>query len=422
MKFALNFAACFRMIRREENRGKKGVKKLQLQKMILGVSFVCICGLVGGCSKKGEVVPESETVVNETETEECITEECTTEEIIEQTEEKTVIKGTFNDICGYAGYYITEVTNDTESRTTYYVEEDGESTVFAYSYGSKREDYIVDTDGDGINELICSVMVSEDMPWTDIYRREGSRILKGDALELLYHDFEYMSVGARYAIYRPEENIIEAYYCKDDMEDYVCKKYEIDYEKIWDWTEVYNSEEAFVDPAQFSDGILNTLEMSVGEGRMLTLQVIGKRQTDSDRFGVRQIDVYDGEKIIQQIWMKEAIDTDGVDGIEEGYTECWNVKRAVYLRDVNFDGYLDLEVYGWTPNNSIPYYYWCWNPERQQFEYAFTLQLTDIDKEKELLIEWYKVENGLYHTNYYHVTADNELELFDRVIDDFREE
>ena len=90
------------------------------------------------------------------------------------------------------------------------------------------------------------------------------------------------------------------------------------------------------------------------------------------------------------------------------------------LKDVNFDGYPDLEVWGWTPNNTIPYYYWCWNPDSEQYEYAFCLQLTEIDVEKKQLISWYKVQNGVYHTEYYQVTADNKLELVDQYIEDYR--
>ena len=118
--------------------------------------------------------------------------------------------------------------------------------------------------------------------------------------------------------------------------------------------------------------------------------------------------------------MQEAIEADGVDGIETGYTECASAEESVSLRDVNFDGYLDIEVCGWLPNNSIPYYYWCWNPDSQRFEYAFCLQLTGVDVENRRLIAWYKVENGLYYTDYYAVTEENELELEDREVSDDR--
>ena len=130
--------------------------------------------------------------------------------------------------------------------------------------------------------------------------------------------------------------------------------------------------------------------------------------------------IYKDDVLQQSISMQEAIEKDGVDGIDEGYTECPKVEEVVLLKDVNFDGYPDLEVWGWTPNNTIPYYYWCWNPDSEQYEYAFCLQLTEIDVEKKQLISWFNVQNGVYHTEYYQVTADNKLELVDQYIEDYR--
>lgn len=124
--------------------------------------------------------------------------------------------------------------------------------------------------------------------------------------------------------------------------------------------------------------------------------------------------------MIQSVLMQEAIAIDGVDGIDKGYTGCFTAQDTVFLQDVNFDGYFDLQVCGWTPNNSLPYYFWCWNNDKKQFEYCFTLQLTGIDEENKQLIAWYKVENGLYYTDYFIVNAQNKLELIDREIEDVR--
>ena len=149
-------------------------------------------------------------------------------------------------------------------------------------------------------------------------------------------------------------------------------------------------------------------------------EVIGKKSDWNGSYGVREILIYKDDVLQQSVSIQEAIEKDGVDGIDENYTECPKVEETVILKDVNFDGYPDLEVWGWTPNNTIPYYYWCWNPDSGQYEYAFCLQLTEIDVEKKQLISWYKVENGVYHTEYYQVTADNKLELVDQYIEDYR--
>lgn len=155
-------------------------------------------------------------------------------------------------------------------------------------------------------------------------------------------------------------------------------------------------------------------------GRECTLQVIGKKRADMDVYGVREIKVYAGVELIQSVLIQEAIDADGVDGIDKGYSECPYIEELVSLRDVNFDGYPDLEVWGWSPNNSIPYYYWCWNPETQQFEYAFCLQLTDIDEERKQLISYTKAGGGVYYIARYRVTKENKLELAERMTEDYR--
>ena len=163
------------------------------------------------------------------------------------------------------------------------------------------------------------------------------------------------------------------------------------------------------------------LELLLTNGMELTLNVWGKQgDGDSGLYGVREINVWGPDGLLQTIQMQEAIEADGVDGIETGYTECTSAEESVSLRDVNFDGYLDIEVCGWLPNNSIPYYYWCWNPDSRRFEYAFCLPLTEVDLENRQLIAWYKVENGLYYKDYYTVTEGNQLELKDREIEDDR--
>ena len=188
---------------------------------------------------------------------------------------------------------------------------------------------------------------------------------------------------------------------------------------------VYPTDNVPVSPSEpgniSADRVLKFLEFTSENGDSFTLKVVGKRRSDIELYGVRELIVYQNAKEIQRVQVQEAIAADGVYGIEEGYSQCHSIEEAASLKDVNFDGYPDIEVWGWTPNNSIPYYYWCWNPETQQYEYAFCLQLTEIDVEKKLLIEWYKVENGVYQTNYYRVTEENGLELVKQMTEDVRE-
>lgn len=172
-------------------------------------------------------------------------------------------------------------------------------------------------------------------------------------------------------------------------------------------------------PAVTEDTVIHTLHLPL-LGEECRIEAIGKQREDMDYWGIREIRVYAGDKLIQAILMQEAIEADGVDGsIDKGYTECPYPNLTVTLRDVNFDGNLDLEVWGWSPNNSIPYYYWCWNPDNLQFEYAFTLQLTEVDEERKHLISYTKAGGGVYYTERYRVTKENKLELAERMTEEY---
>ena len=141
-------------------------------------------------------------------------------------------------------------------------------------------------------------------------------------------------------------------------------------------------------------------------GRMGTLLVTVEKGTGRGEFEYAiQLFVWDPADMSQPMQTFESATT---------------VFGSEMIIDVNFDGYLDVEVCGWLPNNSIPYYYWCWNPDSRRFEYAFCLQLTEVDLENRQLIAWYKVENGIYYKDYYAVTEGNQLELKDRRIEDDR--
>lgn len=173
-------------------------------------------------------------------------------------------------------------------------------------------------------------------------------------------------------------------------------------------------------PTADGDAELTALDVALADGKVLTLSVWGRQDRNTMMYGVREIRVYQGKDLLQTLPMAEAIEADGVDGIAPGYTESFSIEAAAELKDVDFDGNADLEICAWCPNNAIPYYYWLWNKEKECFEYAFTLQLRDVDTENRQLVAWYKVENGLYHTDYYRVNAEKELELLKREVEDVR--
>ena len=84
--------------------------------------------------------------------------------------------------------------------------------------------------------------------------------------------------------------------------------------------------------------------------------------------------------------------------------------------DLNFDGNADFGLFGWTANHTIPYYCWMWDPETEQYQYAFTLQGAEAHPEtKELTAEYKDGPAGSrYVTEVYKPDETGEL-LLDRV-------
>lgn len=132
------------------------------------------------------------------------------------------------------------------------------------------------------------------------------------------------------------------------------------------------------------DAVLLTHSAIVG-GRELTLRGVGHRLNEY-LWGIRAIEAYDGETLLQTIEMTESADDSGI----EGYTECPDPALLLRAVDVNFDGYDDIEVFGWLPNNTVPYFYWLWDPGVKQYAYRFHLQGPTIDPETETLSAEYR--------------------------------
>ena len=82
------------------------------------------------------------------------------------------------------------------------------------------------------------------------------------------------------------------------------------------------------------------------------------------------------------------------------------------VRDLNFDGAQDfgllaVETY---PKN-VPYSYFLWNKEKQQFDYGFTLfgsKALQVDAEQRKLVEHSNDVQGEY-LDFYSYTADGRL-------------
>jgi len=173
--------------------------------------------------------------------------------------------------------------------------------------------------------------------------------------------------------------------------------------------------------AEPEDHVLLTLEAPLVDGRTLVLEAVGK-VLDRYACGVRQVRVYDGDALIQTVLTREAIEDfwDGKDLLpgEEpsSYTSCWEPEGSMEVLDLNFDGNTDFDLFGWTANNTIPYYYWMWDKAAEQYRCAFTLQGAAAHPEtKELTSEYKSGSAGSqWIVEYYRPDRNGELYL-DRV-------
>lgn len=164
----------------------------------------------------------------------------------------------------------------------------------------------------------------------------------------------------------------------------------------------------FVRLSDTGEAVLHT-ESAQPDGRDLALRGVGKRVNDY-ACGIRAIEVWDNDAgaLLQTIEMTEAAnDPDG--GLDE-YTSCPEAKLLFRTVDANFDGHDDIEVFGWTTNNTIPYFYWLWSAETQRYEYRFRLQGPSIDPISRTLTAEYRESAAAYYKDVYE-WRDGELTL-----------
>ncbi len=324
---------------------------------------------------------------------------------------ETMRRVSFHDLLGYDGYFITK-KDSTPMETTYYAVEGDETFIIAKSWGFERDDYFRDVDGDGVRELLCNVCWGDGVQDTLIYRRfeDGIRVAYGSSLL----DEEYDNYGA-YCLYSSfditAKKVVVGYW-KEEDQCYNMKTYELDLEAIPQW---YRP-----DIPETGDYILKSLDFYVGD-IPVTVAAFGKEIGDYEIYGIKELDVYINDSLSQTLIMQEAIEKDGIPMVEEGYTRCPESIADTHLVktvDINFDGYLDLQVYAWDTKDDDWYYYYCWNPEENRYKYAFRLNTAKIDDENQLLITHDLISRyEMYHYNYYKVNEDNTLELVKTVED-----
>ena len=162
-----------------------------------------------------------------------------------------------------------------------------------------------------------------------------------------------------------------------------------------------------------------TYPMTVGT-RSLTLKVHGK--VLSCMYGLRAIDVYEGETLLQTISMKDAILKEWKEDDFGGYTQAFDKEGGLTLTDMNFDGYNDIGVTAWTTAGAnIPAYYWLWNEKEQRFVYAFVLDNAEADPKTKQIVTGTREGANVYYTDYYEFDKSGQLIHVKRIIETYDE-
>lgn len=176
----------------------------------------------------------------------------------------------------------------------------------------------------------------------------------------------------------------------------------------------------FDDTGETEDHVLLTLEAPLADGRTLTLEAFGA-VFEEHVCGVREVRVYDGEDLIQTVSAYEAIELvwgSAADDLVGPYTTCWSPEDCMETLDLNFDGDTDFGLFGWAPNNTIPYYYWIWDAQLERYQYAFTLQGVEAHPEEGEISSEYKFggAGSQYVWDYYRPDKDGVLYMVRHVI------
>lgn len=134
----------------------------------------------------------------------------------------------FRDILGYDGVRMTSLSTYGWSLRTYYaVAADGSHTAIALSFGwEEPEDYTVDLDGDGTEELVCNVTFRDDeIRRAYVYQRRPDGVYRGTPSPQGLEGFVDAGDSAYWSQYDPGENCILLHYRVAGAQEYAVVTY-----------------------------------------------------------------------------------------------------------------------------------------------------------------------------------------------------
>lgn len=185
---------------------------------------------------------------------------------------------------------------------------------------------------------------------------------------------------------------------------------------------------------------IRDLPAAVDNGRELTLRLHCRAVASSYgtwNYGVGRIDVQEGEELLQTLSVRDAVVAAEVqewqqmaalgdpyyqEKLESGelpeavdddaWTACFEELYLPEIMDLNFDGADDIRLMEFLGTVNGRYLHWLWEPETQQFVYAFCLVGYDfqIDTAARQLVSESRNGYGIYDTDYYQYDADGVLQ------------
>ncbi|MDE5801479.1 MAG: hypothetical protein K2I22_01005 [Lachnospiraceae bacterium] len=158
-----------------------------------------------------------------------------------------------------------------------------------------------------------------------------------------------------------------------------------------------------------------TAEITVDNGRELQLVLHGTK--DEYFYLIHEIEVFDGEKLIQSGLVKEAVMAEWEDG--NFYAESISKDGGLSVADMNFDGAGDIAIQGWVANANVPCYYWLWDEEAGQFTYAFCICNAEIDEAQKQIISHMRESAVCHSTYYYAYDEDGKLQNIGYELEDY---
>ncbi len=185
--------------------------------------------------EKEQVIVEKESTKDTQNSETNEKHEMTTDVV----DNENIVRGEFKDIMGYDGYTIRDKSTVYPCNTCYYaIEGDSEFLIAeSWNFEDKEDDYAVDIDGDGVNELVCNCTYGDGAQVVIVYKREGYYTLQGFAGDLSSIDYVNNGPDRPLFYYRPLENMVEILYQKDTNGELLSTKQALSMDIIVEWRE-----------------------------------------------------------------------------------------------------------------------------------------------------------------------------------------